>query len=335
MMQLTVQDILKLPVADLLQQFVADPETGWSMGAFGALGEFSRTIDEPVAINHSAETLQINTDKGGLRLNLPEQLKLFAYEMPMGRHNSWLHGVALCVPAEQAIMHQRKTITELDLDHQALLPDHAQHTLFDMGLQCPQADFCIRSDNPSVINTVQRYLGENLLTTANSLLLQMPELNPHRVVVSKLGRLEVYQDIPFPEEHTPDGPHTHVLPDLAKLRRTHNANIPIPTGLTPCATMHVAHPCQNTLGHEHAFNKCRHQQFQALLERFGDRELFQLKQTVESAVAKKLAPANLTMPLSTRAVRAVVKVTLRQLSHLNSPSESLANWQKHYDPSTA
>ena len=47
--------------------------------------------------------------------------------------------------------------------------------------------------------------------------------NPHRVFISRLGRIEVYQPIPPPSGKSPEGPHTHVLPRLLQSRRTHPA----------------------------------------------------------------------------------------------------------------
>jgi hypothetical protein len=44
--------------------------------------------------------------------------------------------------------------------------------------------------------------------------------NPHRVFISRLGRIEVYQPIPPPSGKSPEGPHTHVLPRLLKSGRT-------------------------------------------------------------------------------------------------------------------
>jgi hypothetical protein len=36
------------------------------------------------------------------------------------------------------------------------------------------------------------------------------QLSPTRVILSKLGRIEIYQ--PIGKEKTPHGPHTHLLP---------------------------------------------------------------------------------------------------------------------------
>ena len=57
--------------------------------------------------------------------------------------------------------------------------------------------------------------------------------NPHRVFISRLGRIEVYQPIPPPSGKSPEGPHTHVLPRLLKSGRTHPATEPVPEGWFP------------------------------------------------------------------------------------------------------
>ena len=36
--------------------------------------------------------------------------------------------------------------------------------------------------------------------------------SPHRVFVSRVGRIEVFQAIPSANGKSPEGPHTHVLP---------------------------------------------------------------------------------------------------------------------------
>ena len=72
--------------------------------------------------------------------------------------------------------------------------------------------------------------------------------NPHRVFLSRLGRVEVFQPIPPPDGKSPDGPHTHVLPGLLRHRRTHPATEPIPDGLVPCAHVYPPHPAKDGMG---------------------------------------------------------------------------------------
>jgi hypothetical protein len=64
--------------------------------------------------------------------------------------------------------------------------------------------------------------------------------NPHRVFISRIGRIEVYQPIPPATGKSPDGPHTHVLPKLLRSKRSHPATEPIPDGWVPCAHFYPA-----------------------------------------------------------------------------------------------
>ena len=104
--------------------------------------------------------------------------------------------------------------------------------------------------------------------------------NPHRVFLSRLGRIEVFQPIPPPDGKSPDGPHTHVLPGLLRHRRTHAATEPIPDGLVPCAHVYPAHPAKDGMGQPRPFDRARHDAFQAILRSYGDPKFLALKQQV-------------------------------------------------------
>ena len=90
--------------------------------------------------------------------------------------------------------------------------------------------------------------------------------NPHRVFISRLGRIEVYQPIPPPSGKSPEGPHTHVLPKLLKSGRTHPATEPVPEGLVPCAHLYPPHPARDGLGEARPFDAARHHAFQQMIE---------------------------------------------------------------------
>ena len=67
-----------------LADHMADPETGWSLGTFGAIAEFTRDPDEPVALSRSDTCLAAVTARGGIRIEAQEDaqqgLRLFASE---------------------------------------------------------------------------------------------------------------------------------------------------------------------------------------------------------------------------------------------------------------
>ncbi len=68
--------------------------------------------------------------------------------------------------------------------------------------------------------------------------------HPHRVALSRIGRVEVWQKIGGPDTGGVSlvGPHTHVLQKLLRARRRHLANMPIPGGLVPVVGFHPASP---------------------------------------------------------------------------------------------
>ena len=53
---------------DLLQREIANPDTQWSLGTFGAIAEFSRDHDEPVRLVQSADAVSAVTARGGIAL---------------------------------------------------------------------------------------------------------------------------------------------------------------------------------------------------------------------------------------------------------------------------
>ena len=149
--------------------------------------------------------------------------------------------------------------------------------------------------------------------------------NPHRVFVTPLGRIEVFQPIPPPHGKSPDGPHTHVLPKLLLHRRTHAATEQIPDGWVPCAHLYPAHPARDALGRSRPFDPARHDAFQKMLRMFGDPRLVDLKARVVAAVAAGEDPS--VVPVTEhRFVRTNVRVALRQLKAAQQELPSLAAW---------
>jgi Family of unknown function (DUF6925) len=149
--------------------------------------------------------------------------------------------------------------------------------------------------------------------------------SPHRVFASKVGRIEVYQPIPDPHGKSPEGPHTHVLPDLLHHRRTHSATEQIPQGWVPCAHLYPPHPARDALGHERPFDGARHAAFQDMLRMFGDPEFFALKQRVVEAVTAGEDPSVIDVT-GHRFARTNVRVALRQLKATHEDAPGLATW---------
>jgi hypothetical protein len=148
--------------------------------------------------------------------------------------------------------------------------------------------------------------------------------SPPRAFISRVGRIEVYQPIPPADGRSPEGPHTHVLLDLLRHRRTHAATEPIPDGLIPCAHLYPAHPAKDARGRKRPFDPRRHALFQTMLARFGDPQFVALKERVRIAVANGQDPS--AVPLTGRFARTNVRVALRQLRAADEDLPSLAAW---------
>jgi len=154
--------------------------------------------------------------------------------------------------------------------------------------------------------------------------------NPHRVFVSCLGRIEVYQPIPPPGGKSPNGPHTHVLPKLLAHGRTHAATEPLPDGWVPCAHLYPPHPLRDRFGQRHSFRRERHDAFQTVLARYGIADRIELKRCVVASVMAGRGPEAISVA-DDRFARATVRVALRQLRAMDRQSATLFAWLSAYD----
>jgi hypothetical protein len=111
-----------------------DPDSHWSLGAFGAVAEFVRELDEPTALLRDATMLSATTGRGGIRITPTANMRPYASETAVGQ--SWNHRIALCLPREQSGMSCRAVLTEVGPDEDALREQDQQSVLFDLGLDC-------------------------------------------------------------------------------------------------------------------------------------------------------------------------------------------------------
>src|SRR5262249_25540691 len=153
------------------------------------------------------------------------------------------------------------------------------------------------------------YTGRPVFAQGNPAMNFIVPASPHRVFVSRLGRIEVFQPIPPPHGKSPEGPHTHVLPKLLRAGRTHAATEPVPDGYVPCVHLYPAHPAKDALGRALPFDARRHGSFQDMLRQFGDPAAVALKDDVMAAIKRGAAPSDIIVP-NDRFARANVRVTI-------------------------
>ena len=309
--------------ACLSEQF-ANPETQWSLGTFGAIGEFMRDTGEAAEVGqHSAVTA-----RGGVRLNPHDSMQLFAFET--ATRQSWSQRVAICLPRDGSAMNHRATLTELGPDRDALRPGDRDNILFDIGLGTWQVDVCVRT-NPDLAEQLRSHCGQETFAPGNPAGQLILAHSPHRVFVTRIGRLEVYQPIPPADGKSPDGPHTHVLPNLLRHRRTHSATEPIPDGLVPCGYFYPAHPAKDAGGHDKPYDPQKYASFETILRRYGNSRFANLKDQVRTAVEQDREPTGISTV--GRHTVSNIRVALRQLRMANCDLPALARWDAAYERS--
>ncbi len=306
---------------------MADHATNWSLGTFGAIAEFTRDPDEPVALSRSDTSVAAVTARGGIRIEAQEEaqadVRLFASESTT--RDSWNHRISLCLPENQCAMNGRTVLTALGPDLQALREQDRAAPLFDLGLGALQVDLCVRVTDPNVAAQLASHAGRPLFEPGNPVMGVILATSPHRVFISRLGRIEVFSPIPPADGTSPEGPHTHVLPKLLAHRRTHAATELVPDGWIPCAHLYPGHPAKDAFGRSQPFDPARHEAFQKMLRDFGDPEFYALKQRVLAAVAAGEDPSVIAIA-DGRFTRTNVRIALRQLRATDGASPSLATW---------
>lgn len=302
----------------LLREHLADWRTGWSMGTFGAIAEFHQdageitVVDEPHSLMRATKRGAIHIDRRRLA-----GIRAIAHETVSPKRHRWSQAVSLCLPEARARRSARSVLTELGPDDDAIRGIDRTGILFDMGLSLPQCDFCVRTSEPKLLSALRAGLGRSLFDHDNPALMAVLAGHPHRIALTNIGRVEVYQKIGGPETGgvSPPGPHTHLLPKLLKSGRTHSANTPIPDGLLPLGSLHPGNPVIGPMGEDLPFDADLHRDFQALLENYGNPEIVAVKQHVLDELASGDGPERFDMPAN-RFARAAVRLALRQQAHV-------------------
>lgn len=297
-------------VRDFVAEQLANSDSHWSVGTFGAIAEFMRDQGEPVRATRIDVSHSVVTERGGIRIDSLSDVRLVASEIA-GRE-SWSHQVALCLPEDRCAMAGRNTLSELGLDVAAIREEDRGAVLFDLGLGAPQVDACVRSCDADVIAALRAGIGLSLFDPENPAYAAITQASPHRVFMCRFARIEVFQPIPPPDGRSPEGPHTHVLPGLLRSGLTHAATEPIPDGYVPCAHVYPAHPAKDVLGRRRQFDAKRFDEFQRILRKFGNADLARVKDQVVAALRAGGDPSSIQLPDS-RFARNCVRVAIRQL----------------------
>ncbi len=315
-------------------------ETSWNVGAFGAIAEFhhqgppallaAAPSRERAGVGNEPIAYASVTNGGAIRVRIAAGTRPVAYEIMSARAGLWLHGAALCLPEERARMGVRTAVTELGVDADAVRPVDRASVLFDLGLGLAAVDFCVRTSDAALIRILREHAGTPLLGS-DRLVAMLKEASPHRVACARLARVEVFQPIGRDGGTSPDGPHTHLLPELLRVRRTHAATLPIAAGWLPCVSLYPASPVQDDHGRVRPFDRAAYRRFDEWLAAFGEPTYVAAKRALFDDVRAGRLPREVA-PAPTRLTRNARRIGVRQLAHLDGPSAILDAWRLAVEP---
>ncbi len=243
-------------LSELLAEHLSNPESSWSMGSSGAVAEFFQDAGEVIDTGSSDDLTRL-TPRGGIRIELQQDVGICAYENKSS-HGTARHHIAFCLPEGSSGMSNNEVLTELGQDVSALSADDRDALLFDLGVSslgsgCFQLDFCVRTNDLDLLEFLREHCGSSIFEHGSPVFPRLLESQPQRVVITRLGRIEVYQAIggEHADDKTPEGPHTHLLPELLGLNLTHSAEVPIKEGWVPCAFLYPKSPVLSEAGEAH------------------------------------------------------------------------------------
>ncbi|WP_234050415.1 MULTISPECIES: DUF1289 domain-containing protein [unclassified Xanthobacter] len=193
---------------DQVEHRFASAQGAFVAGVFGAVAEVLRDPDEPYEAARDGESLTLRSPRAALRLQAPPYLT--AFEIPRGANAPLL---AFAVPAGRVGLAGPAELTALGPDGDSLLARDAGGARFDIGLARRAARFSIRC-GPAIAGEVAARCGAPWPLVLAGIAPLVLGHSPVRVVETPCVRAEVDAPIPPPDGRSPEGPHTHLLPEL-------------------------------------------------------------------------------------------------------------------------
>ena len=152
---------------DLLHRAIADPDTQWSLGTFGAIAEFSRDPDEPVTLRQS-ERRRL----GGHARAAASPSDTIRATAPLASESitksGWNQRIALCLSEADGAMGAPHRADRTRRRHaKRCARATANSILFDLGLGAPHADFCVRIGDRDTAAQLRQHAGRAVFEPGN------------------------------------------------------------------------------------------------------------------------------------------------------------------------
>ena len=176
-------------------------------GVWGASGELMRLADTPASASIGDDFLTLTVQGAALRLEATPYLTAFEIDRPAEAPL-----LALAVPQGRAFRNAARQLTALGPDEASLLTRDAGGARYDLGLGRGAARFTVRCDR-DLAAYLARCAGQPWPDHLTHVGQPLHLASPVRVIETPCLRLEIDALIPPPDGASPDGPHTHLLPD--------------------------------------------------------------------------------------------------------------------------
>lgn len=196
----------------------------WVIGVVGAVAEFTAAKGEGVKVCTDGDDITAYTRNGAIRVKINDDIRALTFDAHDGAAEP---RIVLAVKRERGRLPRAHGVADLGPDRMALLPEeHAK--LYDLGLARKDGRFCVRLAEGAAQNALDMSAGQAFTAALPTLAGPLVAESPTRVVESALGRIEVQGAIPPPNATSPDGPHTHLLPEHIATGRALPAGMDLP-----------------------------------------------------------------------------------------------------------
>jgi len=218
-------------IQTFVERTLADGRGTWVMGVVGAVAEFVPAAGETIELHAVGSTLRAKTRNGALSMRIDDDVRALTCDPP-GLNTP--PRVILAVKRARGRLRVAHGVQDLGEDVGALLPDVGTQ-LFDLGLGRKDARFCVRVAPGPSRAVLDKAAGVPFAQALPRIAGPLVAESPTRVVESALGRIEVQGQIPPPDARSPDGPHTHLMPDHLASGRALPLGMDLPRAYVPGA----------------------------------------------------------------------------------------------------
>lgn len=220
-------------IRTFVEQSLRPAEGTWVTGVVGAVAEFSTKPGEGTAVRWEGDWIEAFTAGGNLRFLIDDQVRALTFDPPETPSKD--QKVVLAVKRERGRPPVARAIENLGPDSASVQRLDRELDLYDLGLGRKEARFCVRCSSGAARDGLAAAAGSALAEAMPTLAPALLQESPTRVIESALGRIEVSTPIPLPGGVSPEGPHTHLLPEHLKTGRALPVGMDLPAAYLPGA----------------------------------------------------------------------------------------------------